>query len=386
VDPSWGAFPLPAATLMPARALWLIKGLGRGGAERLVTLMAPAFDRSRYEIDVAYIAAEHDGFARSLRVAGIHTICLGARRELEASWLLRLRRLVRDGEYDLVHTHSPLPASVARLLVRRDVPLIHTEHNLWDAYRWPTAVANAITLSRNEAIFAVSDGVRASMVRPWWGRFGAVPAVETLRHGVDVHGAARGPDARARGRELLGLDHAAPVIGNVANLNPKKDQAGLLIAVDKLRASIPEVMLLLIGAGPLEHDLRSQVDSRGLGSNVRFLGSRDDVGQLLPALDVFVLGSRFEGLPISLLEAMAAEVACVATSVGGIPEAIADGVDGRLVPPGQPDILAEALATLLLDPQHRAQLAAAGRRRVEADFSIDRAVRRTEALYAQVLP
>ncbi len=370
---------------MPDRVLWLTKGLGLGGAERLLTLMAPKLDRERYTVDVAYLLPWKDAFADDLGRAGVDVICLGARRTMELDWPGRLRQLLKDRRYAIVHTHSPVPAVAARSMVRRPTHLVHTEHNMWDRYRWPTYASNALSYARNDAVLAVSDGVAGSIERPWWARIGKAPAVETLLHGVEPGEVPRGPEARATARAALGLHERTPVVGCVANLTPKKDHAGLLEAIGQVRAQVPDVVLLLIGTGPLEAELRANVQQQGLQDAVRFLGSRNDVPDLLPSLDGFVLGSRYEGLPISLLEAMAAEVPCVATAVGGIPEAVTDGVEGRLVPPGHPDTLAQALAGLLQDPELRSAMGAAGRQRVIADFSIDRAVRRTEQLYRRLL-
>ena len=369
---------------MTTRVLWLTKGLGLGGAERLLTLTAARIDPTRFEVEVAYLLPWKDAFVPELERAGMRTICLGGRRGADPRWTLRLRRLLRTGNYAIVHTHSPVPAAAARLLARSPIRLIHTEHNVWDRYRRPTYVANALTYPRNDAVIAVSDGVADSIRRPRWvpGRYSQV---ETLLHGVEPDSAPRGPEARAAARRELGLDESVPVIGTVANFTPKKDHAGLLEAFERIRTRIPEAMLLLVGSGPLEVDLRADVRARTLDGHVRFLGSRDDVPTLLPALDVFVLGSRFEGLPISLLEAMAAEVACVSTRVGGIPEAITDGVEGRLVPAGAPSALADAIIEVLDDRDERASLASAGRARVGAEFSIARAVIRMEAIYGQIL-
>jgi glycosyltransferase involved in cell wall biosynthesis len=344
------------------KVLWLTKGLGLGGAERLLTLTAARLDRSRFEVDVAYVLPWKDAFVPELEAAGVRTICLGASRTADPGWALGLRRLLHDERYDIVHTHSPVPAIVARLLVDRSTKLVHTEHNLWDRYRWPTFAANAVTYARNDAVLAVSDGVADSVVRPWWARVGGTPEVETLLHGVAPDAVPRGAKARGAARDALGLVADTPVLGCVANLTPKKDHVSLL-----------------------EADLQAKVAALDLGGSVRFLGSRSDVLDLLPALDVFVLSSRYEGLPISLLEAMAAEVACVVTRVGGIPEVISDGVDGRLVPPADPAALSGALTDVLSDAGKREALAQAGRQRVLAAFSIDRAVARTEQLYAQLL-
>jgi glycosyltransferase involved in cell wall biosynthesis len=375
--------PQPSAS--PARVLWLIKGLDRGGAERLLTLTAAKLDRDRFEVEVAYVLTGYDGFVPELQALGVRTHCLGAARTLDPGWVGKLYHLIRAGDYALIHTHSPLPAVVARGLTRAPARLVHTEHNLWGCYRWPTYVANAATYGRNEAVIAVSDGVAASIKPPWWARRRGRSPVEVLLHGVNPDTVPRGPEARTRARDLLGLASTRPVVGIVANLSPKKDHAGLLTAIDQVRTRVPDVLLLLIGSGPLEDELRARVAADGLRDHVRFLGSRDDVAELLPALDVFVLGSRFEGLPIALLEAMAAELPCVATAVGGVPEALTDGVEGRLVPPGDPRALATALEEVLGAPGVRAAMGSAARRRVRSEFSIDRAVRRTEELYAAVL-
>ena len=340
---------------------------------------APA-RHGRFELDVAYLLPWKDEFAAELRDHGVDVRCLDARRTVDRRWVLRLRRQLRSRDYALVHTHSPVPAAAARVLTGSGTPLVHTEHNVWDRYRWPTHAANALTYARNDAVLAVSDGVASSISPPRWAP-GTPPPVETLLHGVSPDTAPRGREVRERARATLRLAPDVPVLGNVANLTTKEDHAGSLVALDQVPLRVPDVVLLLIGAGPLEDALRDDARGRGLEEHVRFLGMRDDVPEVLPALDVFVLGSRFEGLPISLLEAMAAEVPCVATRVVGIPEAITDGREGRLVPAGQPDQLASAIVELLLDPATRARFAAAGLTRVTDEFSIGRAVARTEELY-----
>jgi glycosyltransferase involved in cell wall biosynthesis len=369
---------------MTVNVLWLTKGLGLGGAERLLTLMAPRLDTERFRVEVAYLLPWKDAFVPTLQASGVGVSCLGATRNVDLRWVDRLRRLVRSNAYDIVHTHSPVPAVAARLVVPRSTTLVHTEHNLWERYRAPTRYANALTYARNDAVIAVSDGVAASIRSE--GPFARrTRPVETLLHGVDPRSARSGPEARRLARERLGIDPEAPVIGNVANLTAKKDHRALLAAFRGVHERLPAAELVLVGTGPLDGDIRAAVADADLEGSVHMLGARSDVDVLLPGFDVFVLSSRFEGLPISMLEAMASEVACVVTAVGGIPEVVTDGVDGRLVPPSQPERLAEALLDVLEDATVRAELAASGRRRVEDAFSIDRAIRRTEELYAGLL-
>lgn len=375
-----------ATKVTPARVLWLIKGLGLGGAERLLATMAAKMDRQRFDIEVAYLLPGNANFAAEFEAIGVRTVCLDARWTAEFGWPNRLRRLLRDRDYALIHTHSPVPAISARVWLGREVPLIHTEHNLWGSYRLPTYLANAATFGRNCAAIAVSDAVRDSMVRPTWLGGDLLPPIEALHHGVDLDRLHRGTAARAAARRLLGVDDRVPLIGSVASFTPQKDHAGLLEALDRVRDRVPGIQLVLVGSGPLESQVRGLVAKHRLQDHVRFLGARDDVATLLPGLDLFVLGSRFEGLPVSLLEAMASQVACVAARVGGIPEALLDGRDGQLVPPGDPAALAQAIVGLLHDAVARSAFAAAGYERVRTEFSIDRAVRRTEELYDEVLP
>jgi glycosyltransferase involved in cell wall biosynthesis len=364
--------------------LWLVKGLGRGGAEKLLTLMAPRIDRDRFDLEVAYLLSHHDDVAMEIQRQGVPTRCLGSRRTLGPRWVVGLGRLLRRERYDLVHTHSPLPAAAARLLVPSSTRLVHTDHNQWSAYHPATRLANAATYARNDAVIAVSDAVKSSINTSWWMP-GRRPSVETLHHGVEPTVPGHGADARRAARQVLGLRPESPVVGMVANLSAKKDHAGLLAAFDRVRREVDDVTLLLVGSGPLEGLLRADVEARGLKDRVRLLGTRDDVAALLPALDVFVLATRHEGLPLSLLEAMGAGVACVATAVGGVPEIITDGLDGRLVPVADPGALADAITAMLREPEARHSLAAAGIERVRTGFSIDRAAVRVQQIYTEVL-
>jgi glycosyltransferase involved in cell wall biosynthesis len=365
----------------PVRVLVLAKGLGRGGTERLIVGAARHLDRSQFELVVAYLLPWKDAFVADIEATGTEVVCLDAPRPTSVAWLPRLRRLVRERGIDVVHTHMPLPAVAARLaLPGRRPAFVHTEHNMWDRYRRPTRWGNAATYRRNARVIAVSDGVAGSIRS-------SVP-VEVVVHGTDPSLAVTGEAARAAARAELGLAPDARVVGSVGNFTAKKDQATLLRAV----AEVPtadlggggDAVLVLVGLGPLEGELRALARDLGIAERVVFAGSRDDVFALLPALDVFALSSRFEGLPIALLEAMASGVAPVATRVGGIPEVITDGRDGVLVDPGDPTGLAAALTRVLGDDDERARIAACARARA-GDFDLVHAVRRAEEIYRAAL-
>ncbi len=251
---------------------------------------------------------------------------------------------------------------------------MHTEHNLWERYRLPTRWANALTYGRNDAVIAVSHAVAAGIGRRRPGDW-----LTVVHHGPDLGDAPSGPAARRAARAELGLPDEALVIGTVGNLTAKKDQAALLAAFALLRRRRPDARLVLVGAGPLESRLRELA-----GEGVLFAGSRGDVPALLPGWDVFCLSSRQEGLPVALMEAMTSGLPSVVTRVGGMPEVLDDGVEGRLVAPGDPAQLAAALDGLAADRGLRERMGAAARERSKS-FDVAGAQRAIERVYARVL-
>jgi glycosyltransferase involved in cell wall biosynthesis len=365
-----------------ARVLWLAKGLGRGGAEQLLVSSAPHVDPSRFDVEVAYLLPWKDALVPDLVARGVPVRCLNQRSEADLRWAIGLRRLVAERGYDVVHTHMPLPAVAARLLLGRRVRLVHTEHNVWHRYRRATYWANALTYRRNDGVIAVSHAVAASITP---NRAPALP-VRVIHHGIDqvaVAASGEGP-AREAARQALGLPADAFVVGTVGNFTPKKDQRTMIDALAILRETKPGAMLTLIGTGKLEDELRSHAKNVGLRNAVVFAGSRNDVQALLPAFDVFALSSLFEGLSIALVEAMAAGLPCVATAVGGVSEVLQNGVQGRLVPPRSARALGGALAELAASPQLRAQMSAQALERARM-FDIHEAVNQIEDLYDDVL-
>lgn len=306
-------------------------------------------------------------------------MCLQGVRVATFGWIRRLRRLLTSQSIDVVHVHSPLVAAVVRVVVATVRPrpvLVSTAHNMWRSFHPMTRALDRMTSWLDDHVFHVSDPVHQSFPRRLRKRG------EVLVHGVDVDAIEHRRAERDAVRDRLGLAGKRVVI-TIANLRADKDHPNLFQAAEHVLASHDDVVFLAIGQGQLEDELRTDLSRRGMGDRFRLLGHQEDPVAHLVAADVFTLASRHEGLPISLLEALAAGLPAAVTAVGGIPDVIHDGVEGRLVPPADPGALAEAIAALL-DPVANAQASEAARRRAR-DFDIGPAVARQQQVYAQLI-
>jgi len=366
------------------RVLWVVKGLGPGGAERLLVGLAGAHDPAVATFECAYVLPCKNHLVAELEARDVPCDCMSHHRR-DLLWPLRLARVVRSGDFDVVHVHSPLPGSVARLAVRT-MPRAHrplvftTEHNAWNTFRRPTRWLNRLTIRADRYTFAVSNEVAGSMRGPVVDRSGV------LVHGIDLPAtrAVASPARRAEMRRSLGVADDALVLATVANFRAQKDYPTLFRACLLLKQRGVPFVLLAVGQGPLESEMRELHATLGLGASVQLLGYRADPVEVLAAADVFVLASRWEGLPVALMEAAALGLPAVLTEVGGMPDAL--GAEGaEWVAPGQSLALADALQRLISDPDRRSQLAARSLA-ASATFDVRRAAREIERRYVPPVP
>jgi glycosyltransferase involved in cell wall biosynthesis len=364
------------------RILWLVKGLGPGGAERLLVAAAGAHQRDGFDIEVVYLLPWKNHLVAELEQLGVRTTCLDVRDERDLRWAGRLRAHLRAHPVDVVHSHSPYAAAIGRLVVRslpaaRRPVLVSTEHNPSSTYKWPTRVANAATAGLDAAVFAVSDETWASMSPKRRER------AEVLVHGIDIAAVGRLRSERAAARAELGVEPDTVLVGTVANYHPKKDWPNFLHAARRLADRDPSLRFCAVGQGPLVAEVKAMHAALQLDGIVTLTGYRPDATRLMAGCDIFVLASKWEGLPVALMEASALGLPIVATRVGGIPQAFRDGTDALLVDPGSPDSLADAIERLARDRDLRRTLGTAAQCR-SLDFDVVRAVARVEAVYREV--
>ncbi|HET6497972.1 MAG TPA: glycosyltransferase family 4 protein, partial [Coriobacteriia bacterium] len=202
----------------------------------------------------------------------------------------------------------------------------------------------------------------------------------TIRNGIEVPAPVEAGGFRAE----LGIGAKVPLVLTVGQLHPKKDHVTLIEAWARVSVRFPSATLVLIGAGPLESKLRDLANDRSVAHTLRFLAPRPDLRPAYTDADIFVLSSRWTGLPYVVLEAMAHGLPVVATATDGIPEAVTDRTTGLLVPPGDPRTLAEALMWAISEPDKAVRLGATGRARVEAEFGVETMVDNVAAIYREV--
>ncbi|CAB4644972.1 unannotated protein [freshwater metagenome] len=370
-------------TLTPIRVLYLVKGLGPGGAERLIVAAASAHNRSAFSLRLAYLLPWKDALVPELESLEVPTTCLNVRREWDLRWGMRLRRELIENPVDILHAHSPYPAGIARLVVRtlprRLRPrIVYTLHNTWGSFSRLTRLLNGLTYGLDAADIAVSRIVNETLTPRRRAR------TEVLVHGIQLEEARSQMGKRASIRSELGVAPDEFVVGTIANFRAQKDYPNLLNAARLLKERGVQIRIVAVGQGPLEQEMRALHSSMALGDRVLLLGQRDDAVAVLGACDAFVMASKNEGLPVAIMEALALGLPICATSVGGIPEAVTDGVEGQLVPPSDSESLASALTRLATDPALRDHLGA-GARAAGQRYDIRTAVTRIEEIYRGVL-
>jgi glycosyltransferase involved in cell wall biosynthesis len=326
------------------------------------------------------LVAHAEGELRQRAKEGLELFPLAPRTEMDLGAAWRLARLIKQLRPDVIHAHDPHGVAMAGIALSMSTlpsppPLL--------ASRRVDFHLKGSSLSRwkyrqVDCFICASEAIRQILIAD------GVPEERTVtvHEGIDLERVEAAPPAKLH--EELWLPHHAPVVGNVAALVPHKGQRYLIEAAALVVRQVPDARFVIAGDGELRQALERQIKEHHLEKHVLLVGFRPDVLSVHKAFDIFVMSSVTEGLGTSLLDAMACGKPVVATSAGGIPEVVADGETGLLVPPRDHPALSEAIVRLLTDAPLRERLGAAGLERVRERFSAERMVRETLGVYARV--
>lgn len=347
----------------------LVHTLNVGGAELLARQFAEA---ARDRFDFVFVCLDAAGdMAAELASKGYGVEVLQRKPGLDMSCAWRLRRVLKERHVALIHAHQYAPAfyaGLSRCLTARRIPIVFTEHgrDFPDYRRWKRVWANRMLFGEQDRFVAVGQDVRRALIE-YEGL--AADRVHVIYNGIDLaRYEARGSHREALRRELKVRPDEVVVI-QVARLHALKDHVTAIRGFSQVATEFPQARLIIVGEGEERPPMEALIGELGLKTRVSLLGLRSDIPALLDAADVFLLSSVSEGIPLTLIEAMAAALPCVSTRVGGTGEVVLDQETGLLCRPADPADLAAKLRPLLASSELRRQLGEAGRHRSHQRFS-----------------
>lgn len=344
----------------------------------------------------AALVAHPDGELRRRAAEGLELIPLAPRMEVDLTAAWRLSRVIKRLAPDIVHAHDAHGVAMASLALSMGTSSAAASAGGSAPFSVGARRAPVLVVSRRvdfhirgnsfsrwkhrqvDCFIAASEAIRRMLVSDGVPEHRTV----TVHEGIDVDHVRAAPAVNIH--EALWLPHHAPVVGNIAALVPHKGQRHLIEAAHLVVRQVPDARFVILGEGELRAHLEHQVREYHLEKHVLLPGFRTDVLGCLKSFDLFVMSSVTEGLGTSLLDAMAASKAIVATRAGGIPEIVEDDVNGLLVAPRDHAAMAQAIVALLKDDARRRRMGEAGFVRVNEEFTVERMVEKTAAVYQEL--
>jgi glycosyltransferase involved in cell wall biosynthesis len=363
------------------KILQLISSGGFYGAESVLLNLSVELQRSGHTCMVGVFEnaknANTEVGARA-EIAGLAVRRIPCRSRFDWQTVRQIQKIIEEDGIDLVHAHGYKADFYALLAARlAEVPVTATCHN-WLGESWSMrayARLDRYLLRFFDGVAAVSNSVAEQL-----GHTGTRQRMRVIANGVPTHGPgieSRLADQIRKGDRL--------VVGAVGRLSLEKGAAVLIEAASKICPDFPQAFFVVVGDGPLRSSVEAGVRELGITGQFLFTGERNDVDQIYRSFDVYVLPSFQEGMPMALLEAMAAGLPVVATKVGGVPDLVCDPSVGTLVEPGDPTAFAAGIRGLLSDQSRRERMGSNARRRVEDHFSAAAMARNYGELYQEAL-
>ena len=374
---------------MKTRILFVIDGMEFGGGERVFTQIMNGLPLDQYDLFLA--SGPHPSFYEAIDRTPVKRFAIDFSNRYDPRVMLKLIGIIKDHHIDIVHGQGARAEFFARLASRlsRRTHYISTVampvegYDVGPGMRRLYRALDGFTERFVDYFLVVSAVLEQAMIKGH-----GIPPEKVIKiyNGIETdHYRPEDLEApRRRIREAFSLADRELVIGTVGRLVWQKGFNDFLQSVPALLKDIPQARFILVGDGPLRQDLEEQAKTLGIRDRLILTGHRRDIRDMMAAMDIVVIPSLLEGFPMVTLEAMAMERPIVATAIDGITEQISDGEDGLLVPARNPEALAQAIRRLAVDPPYARSLGCRARKRVLADFSVQKMIAETIKVYKRL--
>ena len=361
------------------KILHIIKSLGRGGAEVLLAETVKLHNQKEFQFFCIYFLPWKFQMVKALEEGGAEVHCFEANNNFQM--LMQYKKVISfciEKEIDIIHCHLPWSGFLGRILYEKSgIPVIYTEHNIQEHYHFVTKTLNKLTFNKQNLAIGVSADVSRSIKK----NIDPLIPVQTVLNGVNISNFRRDVKKRFSTRRELGIPDEAIVVGTIAVFREQKCLLDWIRAFNEVNKAYPEVYGILVGAGPQKREIEDLREELKLENRIIMPGLQTDTVSYFSAMDIYMMSSRFEGLPIALLEAMSMECAVVATKAGGIVEVVRDQTDGLLCDVGDYISLSQHVKNILEDPKLQEKLQRNARERVMNEFSLNIMVQQLESIY-----
>ena len=381
----------------PIRVLHIITRLIVGGAQENTLYTASLLDKTRYRVEI--LSGPQTGSegslieeARSLDIP--LTILPALVRQIQPGLDLRalreMRRILRSGRYEIVHTHSSKAGVIGRLAARLErVPIIvHSVHG-WSFHDFMSPLTRQVYIWLERWLATFSSALivvtRQDELKGRSARIGQPGQYHLVRSAIPLDGFSLADFDRAAVRRELQIPEEVFVVGNVGRFSAQKNPLDWIKVCGMVAQASPEARFLLVGDGPLRQEVEEAAERQGIAGRTIFTGLRRDAARMMSAMDVFLLTSLWEGLPRVIPQAMAMSLPVVATRADGSIEAIQDDINGFLCTPGDIQSLAQRCIELRNEPLCRAEIGCRARESISGEFDLDKMISQIDELYQRLL-
>jgi glycosyltransferase involved in cell wall biosynthesis len=364
---------------MKKNVLHLTFDMHIGGTEQVISNLVQATDQAQFNTSILCIESPIGPFGEMLIARGVKIEAIPRKSGFDFGLVLKIRKCLRDNEIDILHCHQYTPWAYGLLAsLASHVRVIFTEHGRFypDRSSWKRRFVNPLLVRYTDAITAISRATKQALTE-----YEYIPQnrIEVVYNGIQP----LSPDTKGteKLRSELGIDRSTQILGTISRLDPIKNHRLLFNAYSELVKTHPDTVLVIVGDGPIRHELESQVTELGISQRVIFTGFQPEPANYLKMFDIFLLPSLSEGTAITLLEAMSLSKPSIVTNVGGNPEIIRQMENGLVVPTDQVDSLVEACRQLLDDESKQHDMGQAAKALFDQEFTVKQMTEKYQSIY-----